>query len=80
MGDVACNAEFFELGMDYYHKMLYYAEKDQNKERIYLACSSLVETARNLHDYKEAKRYQEQAWNLVRELYPNDQDKVAYLI
>lgn len=77
LGDQACNAEFFEFGMDYYRKMLYYAEKDQNKERIYLACGSIAETARNLHDYKEAKRYQERALILARDLYPDDQDKVA---
>jgi hypothetical protein len=76
IGDKACAAEFFELGLKYYQEMLRYAELDQNNERIYLACGSIMETARNLHDYKMAHNFQQRATKLVRILYPNDADKV----
>lgn len=76
LGDRACNAEFFELGLSFYEEMLRYAELEKNNERIYLACGSIMETARSLHDYKLAYSYQERVLRLVRELYPYDTDKV----
>lgn len=79
LGDLACTAELFELGFSYYQEMLQHSENDSNKERICLACSSIIETARNLHNYGLAQRHQIQALNLIRDLHSEDRDKVCEL-
>lgn len=80
IADKACAAEFNELGLSFYKEMLKYAELDKNNERVYLACGSIVETARILHDYKMAIEYQERVLRLVNDLYPNDEEKAVYCI
>jgi hypothetical protein len=76
IADQAVDAGFTELGMKFYSEMLKFAELDGDKERIYLACSSLSETARDMHDYKCAIEYQERCVRLVHKLYPDDEYKV----
>lgn len=53
MGDAATAATCYTKALEYYEKMLYYAEKDKSNEAITAALVSLSRT------FKDAKRYEE---------------------